>query len=64
MSIVSKSPDWSKQPVLPQLMTGKHILASPLVPVKSAADFLGEGVPDASSEAVEGVAVAGLGGEV
>ena len=64
MSIVPKSPNCSKQPVLPQLMTGRQILASPLVPVKSAADFLGEGVSDTSSEAVEGVAVAGLGGEV
>ena len=45
-------------------MTDRQILASPPVPVKSAADFLGEGVRDASSEAVEGVAVAGLGCEV
>ena len=64
MSIVPKSPDGSKQPVLPKLMTGRQILASPLVPVKSATNFIVEGVPDAISEAVEAVAVAGLGGEV
>ena len=64
MLIVAKVLIGPKKPELPQLMTGRQILGSPSVPVKSAADFLGEGVRDTSSEAVEGVAVAGLGGEV
>ena len=57
-------PNWSKQPVLAKLITDLQRLASPPVPVKSAGNFFREGVCDAISEAVEGVVVAGLGGEV